>query len=42
MSQVYPTATHLSTGEVTRTLDSFETMHAARASVVKAVGQVLL
>lgn len=42
VSQIYATATHLSTGEVVRTLGPFETLHAARAAVVEAVGQVLL
>ena len=42
VSQIYATATHLSTGEVVRTLGPFDTLHAARAAVVEAVGQVLL
>ena len=42
MSQIYATATHLSTGEVVRTLGPFDTLHAARAAVVEAIGQVLL
>ncbi|KQR07202.1 hypothetical protein [Deinococcus sp. Leaf326] len=42
MLQAYAIATHLSTGEVTRTLGPFKTLHAARAAVVEVVGQVLI
>lgn len=42
MPQIYATATHLPTGEVTRTLGPFESLHAARSAVVEVVGQVLL
>lgn len=42
VSQIYATATHLSTGEVVRTLGPFDTLHAARAAVIETVGQVLL
>lgn len=36
------TTTHIPSGEVTRTLVPFETLHAARATVVESVGQVLI
>ena len=42
MPQIYATATHISSGEVTRTLGPFESLHAARSAVVEVVGQVLL
>ena len=41
MSPVYATATHIPTGEVTRTLGPFDTRHAARVTVGEVVGQVL-
>lgn len=41
MPQIYATATHLPSGEVTRTLDPFKTLHAARSAVVEVVGQTL-
>lgn len=41
MSPVYATATHIPTGEVTRTLGPFVTRHAARVAVGEVVGQVL-
>ena len=42
MPQIYATATHIPSGEVTRTLGPFESLHAARSAVVEVVGQVLL
>jgi hypothetical protein len=42
MSRIYATATHVPSGEVTRTLGPFETLRAARAAVVESVGQVLV
>ncbi|KQR37703.1 hypothetical protein ASF71_14580 [Deinococcus sp. Leaf326] len=42
MSRIYATATHIPSGEVTRTLGPFEPLHAARAAVVASVGQVLI
>ena len=38
LSRVYVMATHLPSGEVIRTLGSFETLHAARSAVVQVVG----
>lgn len=41
MSSVYATATHIPTGEVTRTLGPFDSRHAAYVAVGEVVGQVL-
>lgn len=41
MSQIYATATHIPSGEVTRTLGPFETRHAARVAVGETVAQLL-
>lgn len=41
MSPVYATATHIPTGELTRTLGPFDTRHAACVAMGEVVGQVL-
>lgn len=41
MPQVYATATHIPTGEITRTLGPFESLHEARQAVGQAVEQML-
>jgi hypothetical protein len=41
MSPVYATATHIPTGELTRTLGPFDMRHAACVAVGEVVGQVL-